>query len=174
VYIVGIGGSPNPKSTSELVLRRALHEAERLGAETKIFAANDLEFPLYAEGAVRTKDVLAFLHEIKRCTGLIICSPAYHGTISGRIKNALDFIEDLKSSDPTYLDGRVIGCVAVGGGHLGAVLTVDALRTVAHALRAWPAPMGLGVSSQEPLSEKVDQKLFTIVGQVMRKTPVLQ
>jgi FMN reductase len=174
VYIVGIGGTTNPKSVSEVVLRRALGEAERLGAQTRAFTAADIDFPLYTEDAERAPAVLAFLSEIERCNGLIVVSPAYHGTITGRIKNALDYIEDLKSSNPPYLENRIFGCIGVGGGHLGAVLTVDGLRTVAHALRAWPAPMGLGVSSHEPITAKVEEKLFTIVRQVMSPIPVLQ
>jgi FMN reductase len=174
VYIVGIGGSPNNNSTTETVLRRGLAEAERLGAETRLFGARDLEFPLFAEDEERTPAVVAFLRELERCDGLILASPAYHGNISGRIKNALDYVEDLRSNDPPYLDGRVVGCIAVGAAHLGAVTTLNALCNVAHALRGWPAPMRLSISSNEPLTERVDLKLYTIVKQVMGKAPVLQ
>ena len=64
--------------------------------------------------------------------------------------------------------------VGVGGGHLAAVLTLDTLRNIAYALRAWPTPMGLGISSHEPITSKVEAKLFEIVRQVMSRGPGAQ
>lgn len=174
MYVVGIGGSASKDSTTEAILRRGLAEAERLGAETRLFSARDLEFPLYAEDREHTPEVETFLRELRRCDGLILASPAYHGNISGRIKNALDYVEDMRSDDPPYLDGRVVGCIAVGAAHLGAAATLNALCNVAHALRGWPAPMRLSISSNEPLNERVDLKLFTIVKQVLGRAPVFQ
>ena len=170
--ILGLGGSTAAKSTSALLLQKALAEAERHGAETVRFLAADIDFPLYTDDTPRSPAVTAFLSEVKACDGIIVVSPAFHGTVSGRIKNALDYVEDLKADG--YLNGRVFGSVGVGGGHLAAILTLDTLRNIACALRAWPTPMGLGISSNEPITEKVDAKLCEIVRQVMSRGAVQQ
>jgi len=45
--IVGLGGTTQPGSTSERLLRLVLIEAERLGARTKLIAGPDALLPLY-------------------------------------------------------------------------------------------------------------------------------
>ena len=35
--------------------------------------------------------------------GLLVASPGYHGGISGMMKNALDYVEDLRADERVYL-----------------------------------------------------------------------
>ena len=83
--------------------------------------------------------------------GLIIASPGYHGGISGLVKNALDYVEDLRTDARPYLDGRAVGCVATAAGWQAAGSTLQALRAVVHALRGWPTPLGVAVNSELPV-----------------------
>ncbi|MFI2028779.1 NADPH-dependent FMN reductase [Streptomyces buecherae] len=39
-------------------------------------------------------------------------APTYHGTVSGVLKNALDYVNDLIGEPRPFLDGRPVGCVA--------------------------------------------------------------
>ncbi|MBB5134391.1 hypothetical protein HNP84_004123 [Thermocatellispora tengchongensis] len=41
-----------------------------------------------------------------------------------------------------------MGCVAVARGDQGATTTLATLRTVAHALRGWPTPLGIALSGE--------------------------
>ncbi|GAC1464076.1 MAG: NAD(P)H-dependent oxidoreductase [Vulcanimicrobiaceae bacterium] len=150
VRILGIGGSTVPGSVSEALLRATLAAAAGLGAQTRLYRAADLDFPLYStECAVRDDELRAFLDDARAADGLVLCSPAYHGTITGRLKNALDYLEDLAADTPPYLTDRAIACIAIGGGSQAAALTLNALRTIVHALRGWPTPTGLGLSKKE-------------------------
>jgi FMN reductase len=79
---------------------------------------------------------------VRSAHGIIVSSPGYHGGISGMMKNALDYIEDLGREDPPYLHGRAVGCIAVAYGWQATVSTLHQLRQVAHALRGWPTPLG--------------------------------
>ena len=49
-----------------------------------------------------------------------------------------------------YLDGMAVGCVGTGAGWQGANATLTALRSVTHALRAWPTPIGIAINTAEP------------------------
>ena len=80
---------------------------------------------------------------------MILASPAYHGTVSGLVKNALDHAEDLRLADPPYLEGRAVGCIAVAGGPQAGAATLSALRAVTHALRGWPTPLGVAVDTSD-------------------------
>ena len=163
--IVGIGGSTRAGSSSERLLRSCLAEAERLGARTVAFTGKSLRLPLYdASSGDRSGPVVELVSAVREADGLVIASPGYHGGISGLIKNALDYVEDLRDDARPYLDGRAVGCIAAAAGWQAAGSTLQALRAVVHALRGWPTPLGVAVNSELPVwsadGSVVDQALI--------------
>lgn len=146
--IVGIGGTTRPDSSSERALALALEAAAELGARTQLIGAGDLQLPLYApEQPERTPDAMRLVEALAAADGLVIASPGYHGGPSGLIKNALDYVEDLRDAPRTYLDGVPVGCIACAHGWQATTTTLQALRSVVHALRGWPTPFGAAVNS---------------------------
>lgn len=87
--------------------------------------------------------------------GLILASPTYHNTISGTLKNALDFMELLKDDQPPRLAGKVVGLVSVQGGGSGTGNnTLTTMLLAARAMRAWVAPSMVSVpGSREAFDE---------------------
>lgn len=112
---------------------------------------------------------------MRRADGLLIASPGYHGTVSGMIKNALDYIADLHDEERVYLDGLPVGCIAVAHGWQAAVSTLHNLRVAVHALRGWPTPLGAALNTAQPGDRRdglphrrvLAPQLETIAGQVM-------
>jgi FMN reductase len=148
--VLGIGGTLRLGSSSELALRAALAGAERAGARTRIVAGAALDLPSYApERGHRTEAAAELVELIRTADGIILSSPGYHGGPSGMIKNALDYVEDLREVDPPYLDGRAVGCIATAYGWQATVTTLVALRSVVHSLRGWPTPLGVAVRSSD-------------------------
>ncbi|WMX48575.1 NADPH-dependent FMN reductase [Streptomyces roseicoloratus] len=149
VKVVGIGGSPRPDSTAERALRAVLAEAERRGAEVSLIGGAELVMPLYdPRDELRSARALRLVTEIAGADGIVLASPAYHGSISGLVKNALDHVEDLREDTRPYFSGRAVGSVAVAQGWQGGVSTLAALRDVTHALRGWPTPLGVVVNTE--------------------------
>ncbi len=68
-------------------------------------------------------------------------SPGYHGAISGLVKNALDYIEDLREDPRVYLDSTPWGCISCVYGWQAAVGTLAQLRSIGHALRVSPSEL---------------------------------
>ncbi len=157
--IVGIGGSTRAGSSSERLLRACLERAEAAGAQAEVFSGPQLRLPLFEAdgGGDRTADASALVDAIRRADGLIIASPGYHGGISGLIKNALDYVEDLRGDARPYLDGRAVGCLAAAAGWQAAGSTLQALRAVVHSLRGWPTPLGVAVNSELPVWDENGQ-----------------
>lgn len=152
MLVVGLGGTTRPGSSTEKVLRASLAAAETAGAQTIMLGANDLDMPMYApERPERTGRALRLVDLLRRSHGVIVASPGYHGTLSGLVKNALDYVEDMRDDDPPYLDGRAMGTIACAHGWPATIHTLAALRSVAHALRGWPTPMGAGINSAEDI-----------------------
>ncbi len=143
--IVGVGGTVRRDSSSETLMRVALAAAEADGAETLCLTALEIALPFYEGGGPRTPPAEHLTDALRRADGLIIASPGYHGSISGLVKNALDYAEDLARDARPYLDGIPVGCVGVAYGKQAAVAVVDQLRTITHALRGFPTPYGAAV-----------------------------
>ena len=150
--ILCVGGSTRPDSSSEKALRIAAAAAAGAGAIVESITGRDLILPIYdTERVDRTDDARRLLDAVERCDGLIIASPGYHGTVSGMLKNALDYLEDLRDRPRPYLDGLPVGCIAVARGWQATVSTLNTLRTTVHALRGWPSSLGAAVNTAIPI-----------------------
>lgn len=151
-FVVGLGGTTRPNSSTERALRAALSAAEAEGAETLLLGAADLELPMYApERPERDPAARRLVAALAAADGVILSSPGYHGAFSGLIKNALDYAEDLRDGERPYLEGRAVGCIACAFGWQATTTTLVALRSVVHALRAWPTPLGVAINSAQPV-----------------------
>jgi FMN reductase len=154
--VVGIGGSPRTGSTGELALLLALQAAEQAGARTQVFNGIFLAtLPIYApENPQRTEQQRQLVEAVRCADGLILSSPGYHGGISGSIKNALDLLEDLHDDRRRYLDGRAVGCIITAGGWQTVGIALMALRSIVHALRGWPTPLGAGINTRDSIFDE--------------------
>lgn len=176
-HVVGIGGTTRPGSSTEKALRYALKICEKEGATTTLFAGTELaELPFYApENPERTQGATRLVDELRRADGVVIGSSSYHGSLSGLVKNALDYTEDMRQDARPYLAGRAVGCISTGAGWQGVVYTLEHLRAIVHALRGWATPLGAAINTTqpafapggEPADEKVEFQLATIAREVM-------
>lgn len=145
-FIVGIGGTLRAGSTSEKALVISLRAAASAGAQTVALSGRALDFPFYDPAITeRSEQAATFLAAIRRADGVIISSPGYHGSMSGLIKNALDYLEDLAGDSRIYLSDMPVGCIGVAYGNQAAVAAVHSLRSTVHALRGFPTPYGAAV-----------------------------
>jgi FMN reductase len=147
--VLAIGGSLRAGSTTERALVVSLRAAEGAGARVELMSGPELDLPLYdPKTSLRTPQAQRLVKLIAEADGLLIGTPAYHGTVSGLVKNALDHVEDLRTTKRPYFTGRAVGCLSVGRGWQGPVSSLNALRTITHALRGWPTPLGVAVNTE--------------------------
>lgn len=148
--ILGVGGTLRHKSTGQRALGHVLARAEDRGARTALITGEALDLPLYSpEFPERSEAAQRMIALMRECDGLVLCSPAYHGSVSGLVKNALDYTEDMNSDPRVYFDGLPVCCVACGAGWQATGQTLTALRAIVHALRGWPTPMGGMINSTQ-------------------------
>ena len=166
--IVGLGGTERAGSVTEACLREALHGAEQSGARVELFTARCLELPMFNPTVShRSERAVALVEAVRECDGLVLASPAYHGGLSGLVKNALDYLEDLHDDPRPYLDGRAVGCIVCAYGGQATATTLSSLRNIIHALRGWPTPLGVTVSSdsvRESDGTVTDERLRSRLG----------
>ncbi len=71
-------------------------------------------------------------------------TPLYHGSMTGVMKNALDWLELTNKHNHPYLSGKVVSLVCWANG-AQAMQGINAMDAVAKALRAWVLPFCLPI-----------------------------
>ncbi len=147
--VVGIGGTLREGSASLGALRRALVAAGEAGAETELLDLRELDLPMYEPG--RSLDeygtgVERLVEELRGADAVLISTAAYHGTLAGVTKNALDFAQFLSGGKHPYFDGKVVGLISTAGGEQAGANATGALVHVVHALRGVVAPLMVSIS----------------------------
>lgn len=152
IRIVALGGTVNPGSATEQALRLAAATAAAGGAEVQVFGGAYLAgLAHYGSEAHCKGDGGELVEAVRAADGLLIAAPGYHGTISGLVKNALDYLEDLSKDERPYLDGRAVGLIATAYGDQATMSTLITMRAIVHALRGWPTPMGATIRTHHGL-----------------------
>lgn len=103
--------------------------------------------PYLIDQPERSAGAREIVEALRDCDGVVLASPGYHGSFSGLLKNVIDYAEDLAHEQRPYLAGRVVGCIATGLGWQAIGTTLASLRSVVHALGAWPTPMGVAMNT---------------------------
>ena len=144
--ILGIGGTLRPTSSSERALAVSLEAVREAGGRTMSIVGRDLSFPPYEPGMEFDENARRFVSALRQCDGLIISGPSYHGGISGLLKNAIDYIEDMAGDERPYLTDRPVGMIVCAAGWQAVGTTLSGLRSIVHALRGWPTPLGAALN----------------------------
>lgn len=171
--VLGIGGSTRRESKSLILLRRALRTIEEAGAEVTLADVRALDLPIYDHDRL-LQDYPSSLHELlsaaRAADAYILCSPTYHGTVSGAVKNTLDALNFLEDEDPPYFAGKPVALMALGGG--GAANVLNSLHHATRALNGLTIPTtviahGSAIRGGEISDEEVRRRLFRMVHELL-------
>lgn len=135
--VLAIVGSMRKKSATKKATQIVTKAVEEAGAEVELLHLADFPLPMYDgrdDESTYPEQVFQFIQKVDQADGLILASPEYHGTVSGALKNALDFI------GARQLEGKMVAILGTSGGALGATHTNQTLIIISHKLKAWPLP----------------------------------
>ena len=154
--ILAFAGSLREHSFSKRVVKTAVKGAETAGAEVTYVDLRDFPMPIYNaddhEQNGFDENALKFQKILNEHNGLLICSPEYNGSLSGALKNAIDWAS--RKSDEFKM-GEVFG------GKVGAIMTESpgafgGLRCLGH-LRSILSILGVNVLPSEIAVSKVHE-----------------
>jgi azobenzene reductase len=129
--IVIVSGSFRRESLTHRILKFVEALAKKRGLETEFICARELALPLYDPPAVDDlPSARRWRVVVTTCDGLIVGSPEYHGTMSGVLKNMIDYL------DFSHIEGKPIGLVTAAGGAKSGISALNALRLMFRALHA--------------------------------------
>jgi FMN reductase len=140
--ILILGGSLGRQSATAVLARHIAELFAARGVAHELLGAEAFDLPLYNPDLhdERAPEADALIAAFRRARAFVWCSPAYHRSISGSFKNALDFLELMKHDDPPYLGGRLVGLVSASSGPIAAISAITAMEAIAHALRGYVVP----------------------------------
>ncbi len=172
--IVGVAGSLRSGSSTATLVSRVLYECRKRGATVQLWAGEALDLPQYEPGRPVCRSAAEFIEAVREADALVLGSPAYHGGISGTMKTALDYLEELRADRRVYLAGMPVASVVTGAGWQGVSSTLSHLRDVVHALRGWNVPLGVTVnvvetkiSPEAELSGQICERVALMVDDLM-------
>lgn len=177
-HFVGLGGTTRIGSSSEAALRYTMGLIAEMGASTELIAGPLIDLPMYdPSDAHRSPSARRLVQSLRKADGVVIATPAYHGGLSGVIKNALDYVEDLREDGRPYFDGRSVGIIVTAHGAQALGTTLVGVRSIVHALRGWPTPFAAALNAQTrpfenglPANGEVAGQLRTVAQQVYEFT----
>ena len=185
IRVLGIGGSMRQVSKSRVLLTHALRLAQESGATTTLADVRALDLPLYDDDrapADYPASLVGLLAAARAADAYVLCSPTYHGTVSGAVKNALDSLNILYNDGPRYFGGKPVALLALGRGGAN-VLT--GLQHATHALNGIVIPtavvaeassVGAGTVDDERLLARMRvmvDELLDLAERLRRPAPVL-
>ncbi len=139
VRILGISGSYGLTSKNGLLLDLALKACEGEGAIVEIWDHVENPLPLVGEeGCWDNENVKKFQQLATECDGFILSSPEYHGTMSGVMKNTLDWLYK------DHVGGKSFGLLSTLGGQSNSN-TLNHMRISVRWIHGWSVPEQVAV-----------------------------
>jgi len=151
--ILAFAGSTRKDSVNKRLAKISLYAAEKAGADTTFIDLLDYNMPLYNEDLLKKhgmpESVLAFKELLKSHNGFFIASPEYNGSLTGTLKNAIDWAT-IKADDEERMacwNGKIAGLLSASPGGLGGIRGLHHLRTILAGIGTFVLPNHLAVSN---------------------------
>ncbi len=137
--ILGVGSSMRKESHSTAALKIALDHAKNIGAEIHLLDLREVQLPmLYSK--TETNEIQQATNDVEWADAFILATPDYHGSMSGTMKNFLDYFW-------SEFAGKLFGYICAS--HEKGLTVMDHMRTSVRQCYGWSMPYGVSVSSED-------------------------
>lgn len=135
--ILALAGSTRSGSFNKKLVRIAAEFARTAGAEVTVIDLRDLDLPLFDQDFEEAHGLPAGAKTLKSLLrasdGLLIASPEYNSSITGVLKNAIDWASRAETDDEPPLAafrGKAAALLAASPGALGGLRGLVHLRAI--------------------------------------------
>lgn len=151
--ILCFAGSLRKHSFNKKLVKIAMKGAEKVGAKCTFLDLKDYPLPIYdgdieaqsglPDNAKRLKAIL------KEHQGFLIASPEYNSSISGALKNAIDWTSRPEPGEPQLVcfSGKIAGIMAASPGALGGLRGLVTVRSILENIGMIVVPQQVAVPS---------------------------
>ena len=149
--ILAFAGSTRTESYNKKLVQIAANGARSVGAEVTYIDLRDLSMPLYDEDLEAQEGMPATARQFKELMlshqGLLIASPEYNSSISGMLKNAIDWASRSDPGEPmlaSFVD-KVAAIMSTSPGGFGGFRGLIHLRAILQNIQVLVLPDQMAV-----------------------------
>lgn len=141
--VLGVASSMREGSSSTATLSVALDFAKKHGGQTRILDLRQTRLPLYDPNEGQSNTELQKAEEdVTWADAFILATPDYHGSMSGTMKNFLDYFW-------SEFAGKTFGYICAS--HEKGLTVMDQMRTAVKQCYGWSLPYGVSVNGEDDL-----------------------
>jgi len=151
--ILVFAGSARSDSANKKLARLAASEAEAAGGKVTLIDLRDLPMPLYDGDLEAASGIPAegrrFKALLKEHQGLIIASPEYNSSITGVLKNAIDWASRPEPGEPPLIafKQKVALIMSASPGNLGGLRGLVHVRSILGNIEVLVLPEQIAISN---------------------------
>jgi len=148
--ILAFAGALRTQSWNKKLIRIGANVARDAGAEVDLIDLRDYPMPFY-DGDIEASDGLPpQARELKAMMlahdALLLSCPEYNSSISGVLKNTIDWVSRPRPNEPSAFKGKIAGLLAASPGNLGGVRGLLTVRQVLTTLGVLVVPTQFALS----------------------------
>jgi chromate reductase len=173
VKLLAFAGSTRAGSLNQTLLDLAVAEARGRGAEVTSIRLKDFVLPLY-DGDLESSDFPPAARELKALfqghQGFLIATPEYNGSVSGVLKNAIDWVSRPTDGENlvalSAFRGKVAGLMAASISPFGGLRGITHMRQILATIQTLVAteqvlvPFAHGAFEEGALKEALPAQLL--------------
>jgi FMN reductase len=161
LHILGIAGSMRQGSYGTQILKMVLEEAKKYNTDTQILDLRHVNLPLYDPDNTMLLDkpstskednndnnnnnLATISNALKWADSIILSSPDYHGSMSGAMKNFLDYFWE-------EFAGKTFGYIVAS--HEKGLTVADQMRTAIRQCYGWSMPYNISINGEKDFDSK--------------------
>jgi FMN reductase len=153
VNLLGVAGSMRQQSYSSCVLKMVLEEAKKYNADINMLELRKINLPLYDPSEIRSDEFSSNNNNVlerittalRRADIFVLASPDYHGSMSGGMKNFLDYFWE-------EFAGKTFGYIIAS--HEKGLTVADQMRTAVRQCYGWSMPYNISINGEKDFDSK--------------------
>ena len=154
VNVLGVAGSMRQESYSTRALKMVLEEAKKYNAESYMLELRKINLPLYDPSEITPDEFSSNNNNLvlERITTslrwadvFVLASPDYHGSMSGGMKNFLDYFWEVFA-------GKTFGYIVAS--HEKGLTVADQMRTAVRQCYGWSMPYNISINGERDFDSK--------------------
>jgi len=160
--VLGVGSSMRQGSYSTTALNMILDMAKGNEAETKLLDLRQTNLPMLYAAKDDTHEIVQVTELVEWADAYILATPDYHGSMSGSLKNFLDYFW-------SEFAGKTFGYIVAS--HEKGLTVMDQMRTAVRQCYGWSIPYGISINPEDDFNDKkevINKKLWSRLDMLAR------
>jgi len=146
--VLGVSSSMREGSFGTRTVKIVLDTAQKYEAKARLLELRKIGMPLFnpdSDSSIQSDMKLQKVtNDVNWADAYILVSPDYHGSISGAMKNFLDYYWE-------EFAGKTFGYICTS--HEKGLTVMDQMRTAVRQCYGWSLPYGISVNGQEDFNK---------------------